>query len=33
MPEVQVPLGEPRGRRRSADTDVDVDPLFGVQFD
>jgi hypothetical protein len=30
----QIPPGEPRGRRRSADTDVDVlvDPLFDVQF-
>jgi hypothetical protein len=32
MAEVQVPPGELRGRRRSADTDVCVDPLFGVQF-
>jgi hypothetical protein len=32
MAEVQVPPRELRGRRRSADTDVGVDPLFGVQF-
>jgi hypothetical protein len=32
MAEVQVPPGEPRGRRRLADADMDVDPLFGVQF-
>jgi hypothetical protein len=32
MAEVQVPPGEPQGRRRSADADVDVDPLFGIQF-
>jgi hypothetical protein len=30
--DVQVPPVEPRGRRRSADADVGVDPLFGVQF-
>jgi hypothetical protein len=29
MAEVQVPPGEPRRRRRSADADVGVDPLFG----
>jgi hypothetical protein len=32
MAEVQVPPGEPRGRRRSADAGVGVVPLFGVQF-
>jgi hypothetical protein len=32
MAEVQVPPGEPRRRRRSANADVGVDPLFGVQF-
>jgi hypothetical protein len=32
MAEVQVPPRELRGRRRSADTDVDVEPLFDVQF-
>jgi hypothetical protein len=30
MAQVQVPPGELRGRCRSADTDVDVGPLFGV---
>jgi hypothetical protein len=32
MAEVQVPPGELRERRRSADTDVCVDSLFSVQF-
>jgi hypothetical protein len=32
MAEVQVPPGEPRRRRRSADAGMGVDPLFGVQF-
>jgi hypothetical protein len=31
LAEVQVPPEEPRGRRRSAHADVDIDPLFGVQ--
>jgi hypothetical protein len=32
LAEVQVPPGESRGRRQSADADVDIDPLLGVQL-
>jgi hypothetical protein len=32
MAEIQVPSAEPRGRRRSADAGVGVDPLFGVHL-